>query len=174
MQDQNFLKFRSLILRALTTAVYISEDIAAANFAAYGTLENGHTLSSAVDKATALIPVLKGLVEDLKNHLDSQEAVEPLTPWPSIQGPDPITRLNVYLQNNQVQMLLVLFKLVISVHQRDLEYSHLGGQLEEILIRMLEPLTEKIKDTRFIHRDLVIESIFYVVEVSSFCCLFLA
>jgi len=192
VQDANFLKFRSMLLRALAVSVYLSEDIAPAAAAASAAATanssaavNGH--GPALEKGTVLSPILRCLIEDISTHLErvrspaGEEAAAALTRWPCVQGPDAVTKLSVYLRNDghNVRLPLVLLKLVVSVLLgRQLDLAELSQLAKDSLKQISEGVSKCVDNSaaaaargqqaKLIHRDVTFESILYAVEACSF------
>ena len=125
--DQKFLKFRSLTMRALATAVYISEDIhpsriAASNMASKSK-KNGQNeviLEKLNDseRATFLCPVLKKLIEGLVQHQKevAKDPVDFTALNKSAFGPD-TSRLTLYVKSFHIDLLVTLLNLTHDVYK---------------------------------------------------------
>ena len=198
--DQKFLKFRSLTLRALATAVYMSEDIhpsrisasiVAKNNACKLNLTNNFNNASAQaisdsERASLLSPILETIIDDLIQHqkVVDQDRVDISVSNNSILGPDK-SRLSVYMNNVHVDLLVTLLKLTLNVYKivstkdqteqsgANQLLASLSKQATFIFKKMLTTVAEFVntQGNRLFQRCEKLESIINVIESSSFAAI---
>ena len=199
--DQKFLKLRSLAMRALATAVYISEDIhpsriAASNVAAKNkscepnvpsTMNNIITQNiSDSERASLLSPVLERLIDGLVQHQKEvvQDRVDFSVPNNSALGPDS-PRLRLYARTLHIELLVTLLKFTLNVYKmvstKDPIEQDGAKQLLETLSKdattkfqnMVANVTEFVntQGTRLFQRCEKLETIINVTESSSFAAI---
>lgn len=126
MQDQKFLKYRSLLLRSLAASLYLSEDIYPPKKEANGTAE------LSVFAIQSLVTKLEEIIEEKVNSksLDSP-----------IQGPDR-SRLTLYVEGEHNVLLLHLLNAVLEAQK--------GGEVKEPLMKTAAAfgrMTQRVMDT---------------------------
>ena len=128
--DQKFLKYRSLIMRALATAVYISEDIHPSRTAAFNlsskkkSTDTNNTINiipsifSDSERAFLLSPVLESLIEVLVQHQKEvhDDGSDFNVSNKCAFGPD-TSRLTLYSKSSHIDILVTLLKLTNNVYK---------------------------------------------------------
>ena len=191
--DQKFLKFRSLTIRSLATAVYMSEDIHPSRIAASRACQNEDTLTSDMTKnlsdserASLLLPVLEKLIECLEQHKNEVESdpVDFTLPNKSAFGPDS-SRLTLYVKSFHTDMLITLLRFTLSVYKL---VSTKESSEQQTIQQSLEKLSEKAisvfqsilnnlaealntQGTKFFQRHEMFESIINVLDSISFAAI---
>jgi hypothetical protein len=97
VQEQNHLRFRSLILRSLVAAVYLSEDIHPARVVNANAATNGNASDS--EKSDKMIRVIEELSAKMRETADACGNVNMDEDWMNpVQGPDR-PRINLFLRD---------------------------------------------------------------------------
>ena len=198
--DQKFLKFRSLTLRALATAVYMSENIHPSRVAASNAAGKGEACEPNVpgdvnnviqnisdsERAFVLSSVLGKIIDGLVNHQKDieQDHMDFSIFNKSVLGPDS-PRLHLYIKylHNEfvvtlLQMTMYAYKMVSTKETVEQDAAkELCTQLFEDAItkfqKMVTDLTELVNNDsgQLFQRSEKLESIVNVTESSSFAAI---
>lgn len=168
MQDQRFLKYRSLLVRSLAASLYLAEGIQSAPKDTHyaGPTENGscHNVSM---RAT-----LESLLGQLEHHHEEVMRSESnykalLTP---IQGPDR-SRLTLYVESLHGPFLMNLIRAVLDSHEssEDSDPQEPLSKAFEQLKDMIASITTEQPSHSMKDREAYFEQLFNVIEVCDFC-----
>ena len=199
MLEQKFLKYRSLAMRALATAVYISEDIHPSRLAALNIAKKDNITSSNstgndtiaenisdAERGSLLGPVLERLIDSLVDH--HQEVKRDSVNFHGSNnlafGPD-TPRLTLYVNSFHIDLLVELLRLTLNIYKlatkkQPLELDKSKEQLETLsknatsrfkdIVGNLEEFLNTHKHLLYKRND-KLESIINATESASFAAI---
>ena len=163
LQEQKFLKYRSFVMRALATAVYISEDIHPSRLAASNILttiekSKSTTTSSSNDiltrkfndseRASLLYPVMETLIEGLTKHHEEvkKDSANLAASCKRAFGPD-APRLALYINSSHIDLLINLLQFTLNVYKLVTTKEPLEQEkIKQILETLSKNSTHQIMD----------------------------
>ena len=160
LQDQRFLKHRSLLLRSLTACLFLSEGIQTSHQKFKG-VENG---SASHDN----VQVLDSLITKIQSHHDEivqSESLHKSLESP-VQGPDR-SRLTLFVAGNYVKLSIELLKSVLEMSKTGSEDSsakHLN-EASKMLENSVKQVISEVSNQSLKHRDELFEKVVNVTEV---------
>ena len=163
--EQKFLKYRSFVMRALATAVYISEDIHPSRLAASNILTTNEKIKSTTtsssndistrnlndsERAALLYPVMETLIEGLTKHHEEvkKDSANLAASCKLAFGPD-TPRLALYINFSHVDLLINLLEFTLNVYKLVTTKEHLE---QEKIKPILETLS---KNSTCLFKDIV-------------------
>jgi hypothetical protein len=165
MQDQKFLRYRSLTLRAIAACVYISEDI----FPARKICSNGNNGEEEGNKTRQMTVVIESLITKLETHHAQvlQDELNFKCLESPVQGPDR-SRLTLYAQNSHCELLTHLLRGILRLQNNADCLREPFVNAVAIFAHMVEKIAEDTKTEEKLtlkHREMQFEHIVNTVEV---------
>ncbi len=159
MQDQKFLKYRSLIVRALSACALLSEGVSPASHSPVSSAisENGTSTPKMAEALQTLIGKIQAHHQDVVKCESNYRALES-----PIQGPDR-SRLTLFVEGNFTSLAVALFEAVLaSVKNEDVEAA-----LTKALNLLVTQITQIEQEVRhaFKEREAFFEKLVMVLEV---------
>ena len=159
MQDQRFLKYRSLILRAVTASLLLSEDI-----------HPNHAKGSENGSSVNMVDVLESLTEKLKAHHEevTKSEVNFKALKSPVQGPYR-SRLTLFVEGQNYQIVYELLNSVVEAQK-----VSQGGSPTEGLKKAASIFKDVIKEITsqqshsLKHREELFERTVNIIEVRCF------
>lgn len=160
MQDQRFLKYRSLLVRSLAASLYLAEGIQSAPKDHGGPTENGSSHSSMRTTLESLLAQLEAHHQEVMSSEANYKAL--LTP---IQGPDR-SRLTLYVDHGPLMILLI--RSVLASHQSTDGNEEALKKATELLKQMIASVTSGAPSHSMKEREAYFEQLVNVIEVRTY------
>ena len=166
MQDQRFLKYRSLILRCVAACLFLAEDI-------YPTKLHFNTKNEQIaengGQANNMGQVLTNLLEKLQAHHDevNQKEVNYKALESPIQGPDR-SRLTLFVESHHCSLLMELFRAVLECSSKTGKANpeNYLSNASKIFGEMTEQIINSASSHSLKNREEFFEKLVSIVEVN--------